>query len=214
MCKKIVELHGGTISIDTTYTEGTRFSFTLLAIRALPRCPTTVARGRCGRNPPMTPAGRPDQRPARQKRCRRRTHHAGRLARHNKIKNTPACGAGKPGGSGLPLPARRPSGDAPRTRSDPDGSESAEEGWRAVARRRMRTKPFSATVLVVILARVGGGGALAQLQTARQRLRLTEPVDLDQRKRGAPDRRILRSGGPASAAGLNCWPPTSILHLR
>jgi signal transduction histidine kinase len=36
LCKKIVELHGGTIWIDTTYTEGTRFYFTL------PYAPTAV----------------------------------------------------------------------------------------------------------------------------------------------------------------------------
>ena len=29
LCKKIVEYHGGTISIDTSYTEETRFDFTL-----------------------------------------------------------------------------------------------------------------------------------------------------------------------------------------
>jgi light-regulated signal transduction histidine kinase (bacteriophytochrome) len=29
LCKKIVEHHGGTIWIDTAYTEGTRFRFTL-----------------------------------------------------------------------------------------------------------------------------------------------------------------------------------------
>lgn len=29
LCKKIVEHHGGTIWIDTTYTDGTRFVFTL-----------------------------------------------------------------------------------------------------------------------------------------------------------------------------------------
>ena len=29
LCKKIVEHHGGTIWIDTTYTGGTRFEFTL-----------------------------------------------------------------------------------------------------------------------------------------------------------------------------------------
>jgi signal transduction histidine kinase len=29
LCKKIVEHHGGTIRIDTSYTDGTRFEFTL-----------------------------------------------------------------------------------------------------------------------------------------------------------------------------------------
>ncbi len=29
MCKKIVEHHGGTVWIDTSYTDGTRFEFTL-----------------------------------------------------------------------------------------------------------------------------------------------------------------------------------------
>ena len=29
LCKKIVEHHGGTIWIDTSYTDGTRFRFTL-----------------------------------------------------------------------------------------------------------------------------------------------------------------------------------------
>jgi signal transduction histidine kinase len=29
LCKKIVEHHGGTIWLDTTYTDGTRFQFTL-----------------------------------------------------------------------------------------------------------------------------------------------------------------------------------------
>ncbi len=29
LCKKIVEYHGGTIWIDTSYTDGTRFRFTL-----------------------------------------------------------------------------------------------------------------------------------------------------------------------------------------
>ena len=29
LCKKIVEYHGGAIWIDTSYTEGTRFRFTL-----------------------------------------------------------------------------------------------------------------------------------------------------------------------------------------
>jgi signal transduction histidine kinase len=31
MCKKIVEFHGGSISIDTTYTPGMRIRFTLPA---------------------------------------------------------------------------------------------------------------------------------------------------------------------------------------
>ena len=31
LCKKIIEHHGGTIWIDTSYTEGTRFLFTLPA---------------------------------------------------------------------------------------------------------------------------------------------------------------------------------------
>ena len=31
LCKKIVEHHGGTIWIDTSYTDGTRFRFTLPA---------------------------------------------------------------------------------------------------------------------------------------------------------------------------------------
>ncbi|TPG36082.1 sensor histidine kinase [Mycolicibacterium hodleri] len=38
LCKKIVEHHGGTIWIDTSYTEGTRFRFTLPVIK-----PTAVA---------------------------------------------------------------------------------------------------------------------------------------------------------------------------
>ncbi len=36
LCKKIIEYHGGTIWIDTTYTDGTRFTFTL------PATPTTA----------------------------------------------------------------------------------------------------------------------------------------------------------------------------
>ncbi len=34
LCKKIVEHHGGTIWIDTSYTDGTRFGFTLPDARA------------------------------------------------------------------------------------------------------------------------------------------------------------------------------------
>jgi light-regulated signal transduction histidine kinase (bacteriophytochrome) len=34
LCKKIVEYHGGAIWIDTTYTDGTRFQFTIPAATA------------------------------------------------------------------------------------------------------------------------------------------------------------------------------------
>ncbi len=47
LCKKIVEYHGGTIWIDTSYTDGTRFRFTL------PVTPTTAPNEGAG-----TPAGR------------------------------------------------------------------------------------------------------------------------------------------------------------
>jgi light-regulated signal transduction histidine kinase (bacteriophytochrome) len=40
LCKKIVEHHGGTIWIDTSYTEGTRFRFTLPMLK--PVAPTAV----------------------------------------------------------------------------------------------------------------------------------------------------------------------------
>jgi len=43
MCKKIVEFHGGTITIDPDYSSGTRVVFTLPAVgdtpAALPREP-------------------------------------------------------------------------------------------------------------------------------------------------------------------------------
>jgi signal transduction histidine kinase len=43
LCKKIVEHHGGTIWIDTSYTEGTRFRFTLPAMPiAAPEQPSTA----------------------------------------------------------------------------------------------------------------------------------------------------------------------------
>ena len=54
LCKKIVEHHGGTIWIDTSYTDGTRFRFTL----PVPT-PTLVPAAIPGRNTPMTPAARP-----------------------------------------------------------------------------------------------------------------------------------------------------------
>ena len=59
LCKKIVEYHGGTISIDTSYTEGTRFDFTLPARPDVPEAvPDERAGGRSGRITRMTPAGR------------------------------------------------------------------------------------------------------------------------------------------------------------
>jgi signal transduction histidine kinase len=33
MCKKIVEYHGGSIAVDTTYTAGARIAFTLPVLR-------------------------------------------------------------------------------------------------------------------------------------------------------------------------------------
>ncbi|WP_194813850.1 ATP-binding protein [Nocardia sp. XZ_19_385] len=40
LCKKIVEFHGGTIELDTEYTGGTRFCFTLNPVNALDDAPT------------------------------------------------------------------------------------------------------------------------------------------------------------------------------
>jgi signal transduction histidine kinase len=40
LCKKIIEYHGGTVWIDTSYTEGTLFRFTLPATSEAPHAPT------------------------------------------------------------------------------------------------------------------------------------------------------------------------------
>ena len=53
LCKKIVEYHGGSIWIDNSYTDGTRFRFTYARRRRQPR-----AAASSGRNQRMTPAGR------------------------------------------------------------------------------------------------------------------------------------------------------------
>ncbi len=53
LVKKIVEYHGGAVRIDTTYTEGTRFEFTLPVPARERRTPNHLAR-----SPAMTPAGR------------------------------------------------------------------------------------------------------------------------------------------------------------
>ncbi|MDT5180180.1 MAG: hypothetical protein QOJ95_4378, partial [Mycobacterium sp.] len=47
LCKKIVEHHGGTIWIDTSYTEGTRFRFTLPTLDSVasPREPAEILEG-------------------------------------------------------------------------------------------------------------------------------------------------------------------------
>jgi signal transduction histidine kinase len=45
LCKKIVELHGGTIGIDTSYNSGTRFWFTLPAATAGDEIPLGVSEG-------------------------------------------------------------------------------------------------------------------------------------------------------------------------
>ena len=56
LCKKIIEHHGGTIWIDTSYTEGTHFIFTLPAeSTAEPDLNPTAA---SGRNIRMTPQAR------------------------------------------------------------------------------------------------------------------------------------------------------------
>ena len=52
LCKKIIEHHGGSIWIDNSYTDGTRFRFTIPFAVDEPR------RSQSGRNQRMTPAGR------------------------------------------------------------------------------------------------------------------------------------------------------------
>ena len=45
LCKKIVELHGGTIGIDTSNNSGTRFWFTLPVAAASDEIPLGVSEG-------------------------------------------------------------------------------------------------------------------------------------------------------------------------
>ena len=52
LCKKIIEHHGGSIWIDNSYTDGTRFRFTLPAASTAERIGTEAS----GRNMRMTPA--------------------------------------------------------------------------------------------------------------------------------------------------------------
>ncbi|MET9730503.1 CHASE3 domain-containing protein [Streptomyces sp. NPDC006458] len=57
LCKKIVEFHGGRIWIDTAYTGGTRFCFTLPSTTAAPAGVTASADGTAPRR--TTPEGQP-----------------------------------------------------------------------------------------------------------------------------------------------------------
>jgi light-regulated signal transduction histidine kinase (bacteriophytochrome) len=51
LCKKIIEYHGGTVWIDTSYTEGTCFRFTLPQVPAASSAPESSPAALMGGSP-------------------------------------------------------------------------------------------------------------------------------------------------------------------
>ena len=162
LCKKIVEYHGGTIWIDTSYTDGTRFRFTLPAVitetsRSQSRKEHTHDTGRSTHRRPAH-RGRPgDELITRE------------AFEHNKIKNT--LHVAHDGEEGLDFLYRRGNfTTSPRpdlilldlNLPKYDGRQLLE---------KIKSDPDLSHIPVVVLTHLlGRGRHPAQLQTARQRL--------------------------------------------
>ncbi len=203
LCKKIVEHHGGSIWIDTAYSPGTRFMFTL------PETPTTV--------PDVVPKAQLEANSTVTASVNRAidillveddpgdeliTREA---FEHNKIKNN--LHVARDGEEGLDFLYRRGAfEDAPRpdlilldlNLPKYDGRQLLE---------KIKSDSELCYIPIVVLTTSSAEEDILRSYKLHANAYVTKPVDLDQFiERGPSDRRVLCSGGAASAVLIDVTP--------